>query len=354
MNRTLNFKLFVDYCLFLMVRLFEEIFCLIPESWALATGRFLGRCAFVLIPDRREAAVENLTIAFGKEQSNQWILRTARKSFEHLGMLGVEFFLIRRWDQQEMDKRIVYEGKVPLNLTMMPGNHGILLLASHFGCFEVSAATVKFLGIKTHLIMTPVKNPFLAKYMFSRAGKETGITTHRDKGVIHEMIRNIRNGEMLAVLGDQRGDAERGVFVDFFGSPAPANEVFARLAIDGEARILPLCTYRREDGKYHSIWWDEIPIQVTGNAKQDLITVSQQFHKMFEQWLRIRPEQGYWVQRKWRRKPSRRRSRRLAAQADQSSDPKLTMKAEEPAQSGPYGTSVMANSSQNSPGVDPQ
>ncbi len=121
MNRTLNFKLLVDYCLFLLVRLFEEIFCMIPESWALATGRFLGRCAFVLIPDRREAAVENLTIAFGKEQSHQWILRTARKSFEHLGMLGVEFFLIRRWDQQEMDRRIVYEGKAPLNLTMMPG-----------------------------------------------------------------------------------------------------------------------------------------------------------------------------------------------------------------------------------------
>ena len=66
---------------------------------------------------------------------------------------------------------------------------------------------------------------------------------------------------MLAVLGDQRGDAERGVFVDFFGSPAPANEVFARLAIDGEARILPLCTYRRDDGKYQSIFWDEIRLE---------------------------------------------------------------------------------------------
>ena len=321
MNRTLNFKLFVDYCLFLLVRLFEEIFCMIPESWALATGRFLGRCAFVLVPDRRAAAVENLTIAFGNEQSHQWILRTARKSFEHLGMLVIEFLLIRRWDQQEMDKRIVFEGKAPFDLTMMPGKHGIILLTSHFGCFEVSAATVKFLGIKLHLIMTPLKNPFLAQYMFSRAGKETGIIAHRDKGVIQEMIGNLRNGEMLAVLGDQRGDAERGIFVDFFGTPAPANEVFAKLAIDGEARILPLCTYRRDDGKYQSIWGDAIPIHVTGDRKQDLITVSQQFHNLFEQWLRMRPEQGFWVQRKWRRTPSRRRSRQLAADPGQNYHP---------------------------------
>jgi len=313
MNRTLNFKLLVDYCLFLLVRLFEEIFCMIPESWALATGRFLGRCAFVLIPDRREAAVENLTIAFGKEQSDQWIRRTARKSFEHLGMLGIEFFRIRRWDQDEMDRRIEYEGRTAYNLAMLPGNHGILLLNSHFGCFEVSAATVKFMGMKLNLIMSPVKNPFLSQYLFSRGGKETGVTTYRDKGVIPDMIQGLRDGEMLAVLGDQRGDAGRGIFVDYFGTPAPANEVFARLAIDGQARILPLCTYRRDDGRYQSIFWDEICLELTGDRKTDLITVSQQFHNMFEKWLRIRPEQGFWVQRKWRRKPSRRRSQQLAA-----------------------------------------
>jgi KDO2-lipid IV(A) lauroyltransferase len=172
---------------------------------------------------------------------------------------------------------------------------------------------VKFMGMKLNLIMSPFKNPFLSQYLFSRGGEETGVTTYRDKGVIPDMIQGLRDGEMLAVLGDQRGDAERGIFVDYFGTPAPANEVFARLAIDGQARILPLCTYRRDDGRYQSIFWDEIPIQVTGDRKQDLITVSQQFHNMFEQWLRIRPEQGFWVQRKWRRKPSRRRSRHLAA-----------------------------------------
>jgi KDO2-lipid IV(A) lauroyltransferase len=313
MNRTLNFKLLVDYCLFLLVRLFEEIFCMIPESWALATGRFLGRCAFVLIPDRREAAVENLTIAFGKEQSDQWIRRTARKSFEHLGMLVIEFFRIRRWDQDEMDRRIEYEGRTAYNLAMLPGNHGILLLNSHFGCFEVSAATVKFMGMKLNLIMSPSKNPFLSQYLFSRGGEETGVTTYRDKGVIPDMIQGLRDGEMLAVLGDQRGDAERGIFVDYFGTSAPANEVFARLAIDGQARILPLCTYRRDDGRYQSIFWDEICLELTGDRKTDLITVSQQFHNMFEKWLRIRPEQGFWVQRKWRRKPSSRRSQQLAA-----------------------------------------
>ena len=114
---------------------------------------------------------------------------------------------------------------------------------------------------------------------------------------------------MVAFLADQRGDPERGIFVDFFGTQAPANEVFAKIAIDGEARILPLCTYRREDGRYQSTFGEEVRIQLTGDQRLDLTSVSQQFHDLFEQWLRISPEQGFWLQRKWRRKPSRRRSR---------------------------------------------
>ena len=306
----LTFSLFLDYYVYLLVRFLEEVLNLLPEHAALALGRFVGRLVYMLFPDRREAAIENLTIAFGREHSPKWIVETARKSFEHVGLLAVEFFRIRRWSQKDMAERIVIEGKLPHNLAMMPGRDGICLLNSHFGCFEVSAATIKFLGIRLNLIMTPLKNPFLSRYLFSRGGKETAIKTFPHKGIVKDMIRCLRDGEMVAFLADQRGDPERGVFVDFFGTQAPANEVFARLAIDGEARILPLCTYRLNDGRYQSIFGEEVRVQLTGEQRLDLTTVSQQFHDLFEQWLRVSPEQGFWLQRKWRRKPSRRRSRR--------------------------------------------
>jgi Kdo2-lipid IVA lauroyltransferase/acyltransferase len=315
MEHRLNFKLLLDYFVFLAVRLVEEVLNLIPEKWAFAAGRFVGRLLYVLLPDRREAAIENLTIAFGNEESSARILSTARQSFEHVGQVATEFFLLRRWTQEDMAERINIEGRLPYNLAMMPGNHGICLLNSHFGCFEVSAATIKFLGIRLNLIATGLKNPFLSRYFFSRGGEESGVTTFPHKGSVKELIRLTREGEMLACLADQRGDAERGVFVDFFGSKAPANEVFARMAVEGEAWILPLCTYRIGDGKYRSIFGDEIRIQLTANAQEDLVTVSQQFHDLFEKWVRIDPKQGFWLQRKWRRKPSRRRPNKVAAKA---------------------------------------
>ncbi|HMK36378.1 MAG TPA: hypothetical protein VK463_14990 [Desulfomonilaceae bacterium] len=309
MEPKLRFSVFVDYAIFLVVRFLDEVLNSIPESAAMAVGRFLGRAAYVLLPDRRRAAEENLTIAFARERSPLWITRTALKSFEHLGMLGMEFLRIRRWSQKQMAERITLEGRNAFNLAMMPGRDGIYLLNSHFGCFEVSAATMKFVGANLNLMATGVKNPFLTRYLFSRAGKDTGIKTFPHKGFVKSMIQCMRNGEMAAVLGDQRGDAERGIFVDFFGTQAPANEVFAKMAIDGQGRVLPLCTYRVGDGTYKSIFGEEIRIAVTGDTRQDLITVSQQFHDQYERWLRMFPEQGFWVQRKWRRAPSRRRKK---------------------------------------------
>jgi KDO2-lipid IV(A) lauroyltransferase len=320
MEHRLNFRLILDYLVFLVVRLMEEVLNFIPEKWAFAIGRFMGRLIYVLFPDRRAAAIENLTIAFSTEKPRSWILSTARQSFEHVGQVAVEFFLLRRWTQEDMAKRIILEGPLPQNLAMMPGNHGICLLNSHFGCFEVSAATVKFLGIKLNLIATGLKNPFLSRYFFSRGGEESGVTTFPHKGSVKELIRLMREGQMVACLADQRGDAERGVFVNFFGSKAPANEVFARMVIDGNAWILPLCTYRVEDGKYRSIFGEQIRIELTGDTPKDLTTVSQQFHDQFEKWLRIDPRQGFWLQRKWRRKPSRRHTRNVALKSSSAED----------------------------------
>ena len=309
-KRPLRFSLLLDYALYLAVRGLEELLNLMPEKAALALGRFVGRIVYVCLPDRRSAAIENLSIAFGGEKSEEWIVRTARKSFEHVGMAAVEFFRIRRWNQEEMIEKIAIQGVLPYNLTMMPGNHGICILNSHFGCFEVGAAVAKLLGWRVHLIVTGLRNPFLSRYLFQRGGERTGIKTYPHKGIVNEMIRLLRSNEMVAFLADQRGDAERGVFVDYFGTKAPANEVFARFAIEGEARVMPLATYRRDDGRYQVIFEEDIPIQVTGDVQKDLVTVSQLFHNQFEQWLRLKPEQGFWLQRKWRRKASRKHSAR--------------------------------------------
>lgn len=114
-------KPLLDYIVYLLVRISEELINAIPEKASMAFGRFLGRLGFVILPDRKDAALENLAIAFGKEQPQSWIRQTALKSFEHLGLLAVEFFRIRRWTESDMRNRLTIEGRDPYNLLMLPG-----------------------------------------------------------------------------------------------------------------------------------------------------------------------------------------------------------------------------------------
>jgi hypothetical protein len=55
---SVNTKRFLDYFVFLFVRLLAESLCIIPEKAAMAFGRFVGRLGYVLVSDRRKAAIE--------------------------------------------------------------------------------------------------------------------------------------------------------------------------------------------------------------------------------------------------------------------------------------------------------
>jgi Kdo2-lipid IVA lauroyltransferase/acyltransferase len=306
---TPNIYIFVEYLIYLVFRFAEEALCLIREDrTALAVGRFFGRLMFMLGGDRRRAALENLTIAFGKERSPREIRLIALKNFEHLGMLGVEFFRLRRWSQEKLAEKLILEGKDNFDLAWLPSGKGILYITAHFGSFEVLAAMSRFMGIKGNLVVTPAPNRFVNKRMFfRRGGDESGLNILPHRGIVHRVVRCLQEGQMVVVLADQRGDDTRPVWVDYFGTKVLANGVFAKIAAEGEAYVFPIIALRTPDGRYRCVYGDEIPIQRTHDKDNDLIVNSQRFHQVFEEWLREHPEQGFWMHRKFKRKSGHRK-----------------------------------------------
>jgi KDO2-lipid IV(A) lauroyltransferase len=309
-------NVFVEYLIYLVFRVAEEAICMIREDQkALAVGRFFGRLMFMLGGERRHAAIENLTIAFGKERGPKEIRLIALRNYEHLGMLGVEFFRIRRWSQEKLADKLILEGKHNFDLAWLPSEKGILYIAAHFGSFEVLAAMSRFLGIKGNLVVTAAPNRFVNERMFfRRGGDESGLNILPHRGIVHRLMHCMHEGEMVVVLADQRGDEARPVWVDFFGKKVLANGVFARLAAEGDAYVFPLHCLRTQDGRYRCVFGEEIPVQRTLDKDNDLIVNSQRFHQVFERWLREHPEQGFWMHRKFKRK-SRRPKRKEAISA---------------------------------------
>lgn len=297
-------EIYVEYLIYLLFRLFEEAFCLIPrDETALAVGRFFGRLMYLLAGERKQVALENLTIAFGSERTPDEIHRIARMNFEHLGMLGVEFFRIRRWSQEELAEKLILEGDLNFNLAWSPGNQRLFYITAHIGSFEVLAAVSRFIGLRGNLVVTPAPNRFVSERMFfRRGGNESGLNILPHRGIVSRVIELLRHGEMVVVLADQRGDDNRPIWVNFFGRRVLANGAFAKFAIEGDAQVFPIMSIRTRDGRYRCVFGDEIPVQRTNDREDDLTVNSQRFHEVFESWLREYPEQGFWMHRKFKRK----------------------------------------------------
>ena len=67
---------------------------------------------FHLDRGHRKAALENLHTAFGEEKSERELVAIARRTFQNLGMMAVEFFRIPRMDLETFKKRVKIEGEV--------------------------------------------------------------------------------------------------------------------------------------------------------------------------------------------------------------------------------------------------
>ncbi len=300
-------KIFLEYVVYLFFRLLEEAFCLMPShEKALSVGQFIGRVIFVCARERRLATLENLDLAFGNEISASQRRLLARKNFEHLGMLPIEFFRIRRWTQADIAERLEISGKQSFDVAWAPGENGIYYIAAHYGSFEVLAAVSKFLGLKGHLVVTGAPNRFVNERMlFRRGGDETGLNILPHTGIVRSVIEKLLAGSMVVVLADQRGDDTRPIWVNFFGRKVLANGVFAKFAVEGRVQTFPVVATRLPGGRYRCVFEEEIPIQVSDDSQNDLEVNSQRFHNVFERWLREDPSQGFWMHRKFKRKSKR-------------------------------------------------
>ncbi len=223
-------------------------------------------------------------------------------------MLMVDFFRLRRWSQEELAERLMIGGAVNFNFAWSPGRRGVFYVTAHYGSFEVLAAVSRVLGLKATLVATPMKNRFVnTKMIFQRGGGDSGLNIVPHRGIVHKLIDVLKAGGQAAVLADQRGDDTRPVWVTFFGRQVLANGVFARFAMDGDSYCYPVMGIRLDDGRYYCEFGEEIPIQITGDTDHDVRVNCQRFHDVFEKWLRERPEQGFWMHSKFKRRSGKRK-----------------------------------------------
>ena len=291
----------MGYLQYLLLKAFSLLVNLLPEGFALWCGKDLGSIFYYLDWDRRKVALENLHVAFGAEKTKKELVAIARRTFENLGMMAVEFFRIPRMDVESFKKRVKIEG-LEEALKLFEKGKGILLVLSHFGNWEMMGIMSKLIGNPIMVLAKPMKkNKRIDRFITdirSAAGLEVVSSIKASRTVIKALSRN----RVVGILIDQRAKRSEGIWADFFGKKAPTTPGLAVLAMKTGAPVVPVFMVRDGLGKHRLIIQEPLELVYTGDIKKDVEANTQMFNRTLESMIRQYPDQWFWVHRRWERK----------------------------------------------------
>jgi len=283
------------------IKLLLLVIRLLPRKVSMKLMGGLGALVFRMLKEERNKAINNLTIAYGREKSQNEIEAMAREVFVNLGKSGAEFAI--RMGQENPGQffgNLEVKGREHLEEAMKKGR-GVLALINHMGCWEGTALALPMLGIPTYAIGKKLGNEKLNTLLFESRGKK-GVQTLARGSSYKTMLRVLKENNLLGILIDQDTDV-RGVFVDFYGKPAHTPIGGAMLAMDSGAPVLPMFYIKKDDDTYEFIIDEELPLVVTGNRRKDMEENTRLFHAVIEKYIKKYPTQWVWFHNRWKTTP---------------------------------------------------
>lgn len=294
-RRTVRYKivyLFVRFLIF-MSNIFPR------ASWLSFCGA-LGRLAYRVATQTRTLTIRHLTMAFGKEKTQQELIELARNVFEAMGKNAGDILRSRTVRSlADLEKFLVTTGLEHFEAAHQRGK-GVIFLTCHLGAFDLQVTNMALRGLNPNIIGTPLKNKDLNDLLFSYRNQYGAIAIERGRETFR-MIKVLKSGGSVALLIDQ-DTRVKSVFVDFFGMPAATPVGAAIMAMKTGAAIIPTSIHLRDDGMQHMQVFPELQMVNTGDEDKDVVTNTAAMTKFIEGQIRQHPEQWVWMHERWKTK----------------------------------------------------
>jgi KDO2-lipid IV(A) lauroyltransferase len=291
----------IGYFIYLILRAFSFLINLLPEGFALWVGRQMGNAAYYLDWDHRNVAFRNLRIAFGQEKSEAERRSIAKRNFQHMGMMVIEFFRILGMDTEAYKRKVSEEG-VEKALRLLEEKKGGLLLIGHFGNWELMGFMARVIGHPVLAVAKPIKRNVRLYGFIKRIRDKAGLHLISPENATQKVVRALSENRLVAIMIDQRAKRRSAVWVEFFGKKAPTTPGLAVMAKRSGAPVVPVFMIRDGLQKHRLLVKDPIELVLTGDMTKDVETNMQRFTRVLESMVREYPDQWVWIHRRWERK----------------------------------------------------
>ncbi len=268
------------------------LFRLIPVDVASAVMGFLWR-TFAPLNSRHKRALRHLEMAL-PDTTPEEREKIVRGMWDNLGRVAAETFHIPDLLPQDFRFEAVAD---ELTQKVLDGEQQVIFVSFHSGNWEMCVQPAVRAGLDLAGVYQALKNPY-ADEALKNMRKDLyrlGLLS-KSHQTARKLVSIVRQGGIIALMGDLR--ETRGIKVPFFGHEAYANPVPASLARTGGLPIV-LGRVIRTHGVHFRIEARGIQVPVTEDRKADIQATTEEIHRVFEEWIREKPEQWMWIHRKW-------------------------------------------------------
>ncbi|MEX2204974.1 MAG: lysophospholipid acyltransferase family protein [Myxococcota bacterium] len=270
----------------------------LPQAQRIAAA--LARRLFGLGGKRVGYVLANLRIAF-PELAESERRAIGRESYVQLAWQLIDVARAAGWGPRELIERVEVEGREHVDAALEKG-HGVVGLTAHLGSFEFAMRIAPAIGLPITVIGRPLTNRLLRRDMHAqRTSTGSELLLHRN--VAPQMLRALHQGRVVVALNDQYKRRSQGVFVPFFGVRVSTSPGPALIALRAGAPIIPAACVRIGPDRHRLVMRSPLATPDTGDRRKDVEMLTAQGNAAIEVFIRERPEQWMWSQRRFRHSP---------------------------------------------------
>jgi len=270
---------------------------LIPAPVSDLLGAGLGRLAYYLLASRRRITIDNLRRGIGDSLTDKQIQETARAVFSNIGRTIFELPRLKRLSREDFDRIVAGSGQEKIRQALSGGKGGILI-APHFGNWEMMAGWVAAQGFPMDLLIGIQHNSLVDELLIGLR-RSMGVGIIRSDTGVRGVFKALKANRLIGVVADQH-DPANGIILDFFGRKASQVKGPAAFSVKIGCPVIPMALRRERYDRHVAMIGDVIYPPCSGNVDQDILDVTLQYTRFFEEIIRRHPDQWMWTHRRWK------------------------------------------------------
>lgn len=281
----------------------SKIIQLLPSRLIISSGLSLAWIAQKIVRFRLPIIKNQLDVTFGKTKTASEMSGLISDVYRHLFLTLIEILQLPSASIPDMARRVNIRGFENIQ-SALNRKKGVLILTGHIGNWELAGIALVNKGLKVSAIAKEMKSN-VGNIMIDLIRDSNGNTTIPRKNSMKNILKSLKNNEVIVVILDQNMTAKDGVFVDFFGYKASTMTSLAVIAKHTGAAIVPAYTYRNNDLFHHDLIIEpELKLENKFSDKDKKIAYNTQvFTTKLEHFIVNNPAQWIWLHKRWRTRP---------------------------------------------------